>query len=252
VSRNNPPPGSVIFVLKHLRENRFSAIVFSRGLHPFTIFPHRDFFVVRGKALSRCRRTLRRSHGRPCDTYRGCGSQSGAQGLNLSSYSTANGGALDFFAGAHVHDYISVQGDFLWNRNRLQLNANSSGTGSFYQDKRNSSQEAAIVSFLLYFRQRSSRIRPYLAIGTGVAHLSSRRQQLSSSGAITVPPADFSTSGPVVRTHVGIDVRLRGKLDFRYSFSETLGSNKIGQELSPPGTHKLANYQNLFGFIVRF
>ena len=180
------------------------------------------------------------------------GSQSLPQGLNLSSYAPANGGALDVFGGAQLHNYFSLQGDFIWNRNSLRLRS-SSTTGAFYEEDRSSSQEAAIFSFLLYFRGRSSRIRPYLGIGAGIAHLSSTSDRLvASEGAPPVPPAQFSSTAAVLRTHVGIDLTLRGKLDFRYSFSETIGSNEISKNLSPSGSRGLANFQNLFGLVVRF
>ena len=181
------------------------------------------------------------------------GSRRVAQGLNLSSYAPANGGALDVFVGAQLHNYFSVQGDFIWNRNSLRLNSSSSSSGDFYQEDRGSSQKAAIFSFLLYFRGQSSRIRPYLAVGTGIAHLSSASDRLvASAGSPSVPPANFTASGAVLRAHVGIDLTLIRKLDFRYSFSETIGSNEISKHLSPPGSRGLANFQNLFGFVVRF
>jgi hypothetical protein len=181
------------------------------------------------------------------------GSQPVPQGLNLSSYAPTNGPALDVFAGAHLHNYFSVQGDFIWNKNSMQTNSSSSSSGTFYQQNRSSSQQAAIFSFLLYFRRQSSRVRPYLGVGTGVAHLSSASQRLiASGGAPSLPPPTFSSTGAVLRTHVGIDLTLTGKLDFRYSFSETLGSNAISKNLSPPGTSSLKNFQNLFGFVVRF
>ncbi len=174
------------------------------------------------------------------------------QGLNLSSYAPANGGALDLFAGADLHDYLSLQGDFIWNRNQLLLNS-SSASGAFYQQDRGSSQEAAIFGVLIYFRRRCSRVRPYLAGGAGVAHLSSTAERLAGSGGATaLPPAEFSWTGPVWRTHVGIDLRLIHRLAFRYSFSETIGHNEISNKLSPPGPRGLANFQNLFGFVVRF
>ena len=180
------------------------------------------------------------------------GSERVGQGLSLSSYAPKNGGALDVFIGAHLHNYFSVQGDFIWNTNSLRLNLSSSD-GSFYQDDRNSSQKAAIVSLLVYFRPRNSRIRPYLSVGTGAAHLSSRRERLVAFGGTPLlPPSEFSSTGPVLRTHVGIDLKLTRKLDFRYSFSETLGSNEISKNLSPKGPRKLANFQNLFGFVFRF
>ncbi|MGH9642036.1 MAG: hypothetical protein ACRD3Q_06380 [Terriglobales bacterium] len=181
------------------------------------------------------------------------GSQQGSQGLNLSSYAPANGGALDAFAGAHLHNYFSVQGDFIWNRNSLRLNSSSSGTGAFYQEDRGSSQTAAIFSFLIYFRRRCSRIRPYLGTGTGVAHLSSTQERIvAMGGGPALPPAKFSSTGAVLRSHVGIDLTVARHLDFRYSFSETIGHNEISKNLSPPGSRHLANFQNLFGFVFRF
>ena len=181
------------------------------------------------------------------------GSESVGRGLNLSSYAPSNGGALDVFSGADLHNYFSLEGDFIWNRNSLRLNSTSSSTGSFYQQDRSSSQEAAVISILFYFRPQNSRIRPYLGVGTGVAHLSSTAARLvASGGTASLPPQEFSSTGAVLRTHVGIDVVLTHKLDFRYSFSETLGENEISKNLSPPGTRRLANFQNLFGFVIRF
>jgi Outer membrane protein beta-barrel domain len=181
------------------------------------------------------------------------GSARVGHGLNLSSYAPANGGALDVFLGAHVHNYFSVQGDFIWNRNSLRLNSTSSSTGSFYEEDRSSSQKAAIFSLLVYFRSQKSRIRPYLAAGAGVAHLFSASRRLAAfSGSPSLPPTEFSSTGPVLRTHVGIDLKLTRRLDFRYSFSETIGGNEISRNLSPPGSRNLANFQNLFGFVVRF
>jgi hypothetical protein len=179
------------------------------------------------------------------------GTQRASQGLNLSSYDPRNGGALDLFAGLHLHNYFSVQANYIWNRNSLRLNSTSSG-GSFYQEDRSSIQQAAVFDLLVYFRQRRSRIRPYLATGTGIVHLSSTQDRvIASGGAAVLPPAHFSSTGPLLRVHVGIDLRLARKLDFRYSFSEMIEHNEISQQLSPPGSHKLMNFQNLFGFVVR-
>jgi hypothetical protein len=181
------------------------------------------------------------------------GSQKTAQGLSLSSYAPANGGALNVFAGVHLHNYFSVQANYIWNQNDLLLNSSSSGSGAFYQESRSSSQNSGILDFLIYFRRRSSRIRPYLGTGVGVIHLSSTREKLiASSGAPSLPPLTFTSTGPVFRSHVGIDLRLARKLDFRYSFSEMIGHNEISKHLAPPAPRRLANFQNLFGFVVRF
>lgn len=180
------------------------------------------------------------------------GSRSATPGLALSAYAPANGGALDIFAGADLSNYFSMQGDFIWNANDLRLSSTSSN-GNFYQEDRSSSQRAAIVSLLVYFRRRRSRIRPYLAVGTGLAHLTSASERLIASGGTpSLPPSTFSSTGVVLRTHVGIDVKLIRRLAFRYSFSETLSTDEISKQLSPPGPRGLANFQNLFGFVVRF
>jgi len=180
------------------------------------------------------------------------GSQRTAQGLALSSYAPSNGGALDLFAGIDLRDYFSVQANYIWNRNDLLLNS-STGSGTDYEEDRSSNQHAGIFDFLVYFRKRDSWVRPYLALGVGVSHLTSSRTRLiASSGSPALPPTTFSSTGPVLRSHVGIDLRLKRNLDFRYSFSETIGHNEISQRLAPPAPRKLANFQNLFGFVVRF
>ena len=180
------------------------------------------------------------------------GSHRTATGLSLSSYSPANGGALNAFAGLDLHNYFSVQGNFIWNRNSLQLNSASS-SGSFYQEDRRSSQEAGVLDFLIYFRGRNSRIRPYLGTGAGITHFTSNLERaVDSGGSPAVPPGQFSYTGPVFRSHVGIDLRIRRKLSFRYSFSEMIEHNPISKQLSPPGPRGLKNFQNLFGFVTRF
>lgn len=181
------------------------------------------------------------------------GSQATASGLNLSSYSPQNGGALNAFAGLHLLGYFSVQADYIWNRNDLLLNSASSDSNTFYQQTRNSSQHAAVLDFLIYFRPKSSRIRPYLGTGFGVMHLTSKASQVVRSGGNPVlPPPTFSATRPLFRSHVGIDIRLSRTLDFRYSFSESLSENDVSEHLSPPAPRRLANFQNLFGFVVRF
>jgi len=181
------------------------------------------------------------------------GSHATSAGLNLSSYAPANGGALDLFGGVRVQKYFALQLDYIRNSNDLRLNSASSNSNTFYEENRTSSQQAVMFNAMIYFRRASSRIRPYLGTGVGVVHLSSRAGRLvASGGAPVLPPAQFSSTSPAFRAHVGIDLRLTRRLDFRYSFSDTIGSNAISKQLSPPGPRGLENFQNLFGFVVRF
>jgi hypothetical protein len=181
------------------------------------------------------------------------GARSTAQGLSLSAYSPGNGGAVNLFVGAHLHNYFSLQANYIWNQNSLVLNSTSSATPTFYQQARSSSQHAGVLDFLLYFRRKASWIRPYLGTGFGFIHLTSTEERLISSGGNPLlPPSTFSATHPVFRSHVGMDFRLSGRLDFRYSFSEMLGANDISKHLYPPAPRRLANFQNLFGFVFHF
>ena len=55
------------------------------------------------------------------------------------------------------------------------LAASSTGTGAkFYEQTCQSSQHAAFGNALLYFRPRSSWVRPFLSVGTGVVHFTGR------------------------------------------------------------------------------
>jgi hypothetical protein len=180
-------------------------------------------------------------------------SELSSQGLSASSYSPKNGAALNGFVGLHLNNYFSLQANYIWNRNDLILSSTSSLTDTFYQQARTSSQHAAVLDFLIYFRGQDSHIRPYLGTGGGIIHLSSKEGLLlASGGSPSLPPSTFSSTQAVFRSHVGIDLRLRDGLDFRYSFSEMIGRNEISKHLSPPAPRGLANFQNLFGFVLRF
>jgi hypothetical protein len=180
-------------------------------------------------------------------------SQQVPQGIDASLYKPENGPALNLFAGAHLTQYVSVQANYIWNRNDLMLTSTSPESNSFYEEQRNSSQHALIFDLLVYFRQQKSRVRPYLSGGTGLVYFSSSEARILTRGGSTVlPPARFSSTRPALRVAVGMDVLLNSKLDFRYSFSETIRHNEISAELSPPARRGLANFQNLFGIVVRF
>ena len=180
-------------------------------------------------------------------------SQQVPQGIDASLYKPENGPALNLFAGAHLTQYVSIQANYTWNRNDLTLTSTSPESNSFYEEKRKSSQHALIFDLLVYFRQQHSRVRPYLSGGTGIVHFSSSEARiLAFGGGALLPPARFSSSRPALRVAVGMDVLLTSKLDFRYSFSETIRHNDISAELSPPAQRGLANFQNLFGIVIRF
>ncbi len=173
----------------------------------------------------------------------------------FSSYSPQTGPAVEVVFGRHLSDYFSLQGDYIWNHNGLMLTsvATTDGSQQGYQETRSSSQQSVIADLLVYFRRRNSRLRPYLSVGTGLVHLSSSQQQITQLiGAPVLPPRSLSANVIALHVPVGIDVKLGKGWSFRYTFSETLSQNPISQRLSPEGQSNLKNFQNLFGFVLRF
>ena len=173
----------------------------------------------------------------------------------FASYNATNGVVLNGFAGKHLNDFFSLQGEYVWNRNPLMLSAAALNAASLdeYKEDRSSSQNSVFASVLVYFRRRKSRVRPYLSVGTGWIHLASAVKSVSvMQGTPAIPTHQFSADTIGLRVPVGIDVTLHRGWRFRYSFSETLSRNPISHELTPAGPHSLKNFQNLFGIVREF
>ena len=174
---------------------------------------------------------------------------------SFSSYDPKNGPAVEFLVGKDLSDYFSIQGEYIWNRNTLILTSAQFNDGAqmSYTETRSSSQQSFIGDLLIYFRKRNSRLRPFLSVGTGFMHFYSSEQSINTIiGNPTLPPQHFSSNHAVLHVPVGLDIRLKDGWNFRYSFSETLSGNPVGPQLSPPGTHNLQNFQNLWGIVYRF
>ena len=71
-------------------------------------------------------------------------------------------------------------------------------------------------------------------------------------GTPILPPQNFSSNVIALRVPVGMDVNLGKGLVLRYTFSETMSKNPIGDRLSPAGQHSLKNFENLFGLVKGF
>jgi hypothetical protein len=173
----------------------------------------------------------------------------------FSTYRPFNGGALNVFAGIHVNDFVSFQGNYIWNSNDLTVTSSvaSAASLSVVEEGRRSSQNSAIGDFLLYFRDRESWARPYLSVGTGVVRFESRQREVKHlQGSAVGLPAEFTSSALALRVAVGIDVAIGQRFAIRYSFSETIRANPVSSRQRPPGERNLANFQNLFGFVKNF
>jgi outer membrane protein W len=172
----------------------------------------------------------------------------------LSLYAPSNGFALNVFGGVHLAQYFSVQANWMWNRNDIELvsSVTTPQGGGFYEQQRHSTQHTIVLDGLIYFRRLESAIRPYLGTGLSIVRFSSREVISSSSQGLTPPPDEIVSTHLGLRSHVGIDMRLSRRVSFRYSFSETISSNPISPSLTPPGERGLMNFQNLFGFVTQF
>ncbi len=169
---------------------------------------------------------------------------------STSLYDPSNGGAASAFIGIHLFNYVSLQADYVWNRNDFVLVSSiaASGAPSFYRLPESVTQNALLESALVYFRKRESRIRPYLSEGVGGVFIHSHLSGGGiASGNPDLPPASSDHASIVLRTSVGLDVRLRGSWYFRYNFGETLARNTFGDQLSPPEHRVAKNFQSLFG-----
>jgi len=173
---------------------------------------------------------------------------------STSSYDPSNGGAASAFIGVHIFNYISVQADYVWNRNDVILVSSNSGAGatSFYRLPESVTQNGFLGNALVYFRKRESRIRPYLSEGVGAVLIHSR---LSAGGIVAgnpaLPPASSDRASIALRTSVGLDLRFRDAWHFRYSFGETITRNTFGEPLSPPKHRVAKNFQSLFGIYFK-
>ena len=173
----------------------------------------------------------------------------------FSSYNPRNGGALELLAGKHLSDYFTIQANYIWNANDMTVvsGAFTGGTQQGYQEVRSSSQQSVLGNILVYFRNRNSRLRPYLSVGTGLVHFSSTQQRIDVSvGAPVLPPRSFTSNMIGLNVPVGIDAALGRGWAFRYTFSETISKNPIDDHLSPSGQHAFKNFLNMFGFIKSF
>ena len=176
------------------------------------------------------------------------------ESLAVSLYKPENGLAANALIGIHLNDYATIQLNYIWNRNALILASTRSagGTNVFFEQPRQSTQHAVVGDFLLYFRERSSPVRPYLSVGGGVLRLASTAAGDATVVGATPPAAVFADAHPALRVAVGIDVRTGPRWSLRYSFSETLSRNPISRRLSPLASRSLANFQNLVGLVRGF
>ena len=150
-----------------------------------------------------------------------------------SSYDPKVGAAFNLAVGRHFNDWISSQAGYVWNRNQI----NSSelfGGGPLVQRTSQVAQHAVGADAQLYFRPRESWVRPYLAAGPYWVRIGSENK------------LGF-------RVAVGVDlVHRKSGWGVRYTFSEMMSANALGQTLHPKVTSRLMNFQNLFGIVKQF
>ena len=110
-------------------------------------------------------------------------------GADVALYGPENGPALNVLVGMHVREFVTVQANYIWNRNQLALvSSRSSDLGpSFSEQFRTAGQHAIVGDLLVYFRERSSVVRPYLSVGVGAVRIETRVNGPARSRNAVVP-----------------------------------------------------------------
>lgn len=160
----------------------------------------------------------------------------GTDGAATSLYDAKNGPLVQFFGGRHWNDYLSAQGGYTWNRSDVTITSALAGPRSaFQQETVQIDLHQASADLMLYFRDRRSWVRPYLAGGFAVTRFTG---------------TESTKAG--LRAAAGIDLVHRSGWGFRYCFVETLSGNPLGQLMQPQGQKKLMNFQNVFGLLKQW
>ena len=75
-------------------------------------------------------------------------------GVAVSLYKPENGLAANLSMGTHLNDYLTLQANYIWNRNGLTLVSTRAGGGgiALSEQTRVSTQHAVVGEVLLYFR----------------------------------------------------------------------------------------------------
>lgn len=171
--------------------------------------------------------------------------------VTASLYKPENGPAVNVSGGIHFNDWVSAQLSYGWNRNPIELQGIRGP--AFFAWPQSLSQNAVVGDAMMYFRPRSSRIRPYLSTGLAAIRFDRTPQGTArQSGEIPLPSAAAVNWRPGLRVAVGIDIFIHRGWGFRYSFGETLSKNPVSRSLVPPAPRNLANFQNLFGVVKYF
>jgi hypothetical protein len=175
------------------------------------------------------------------------------QTAGLSHYAPENGAALNAVFGVYVGQFVSIQTNYVWNRNGLTLFSSviTPEGGTVSEQRRSSSQHTVVADALLYFRERDRRVRPYLSTGFGAMHFESEPTALVVQNGTVPPLGRFTSTRPVFRVAVGVDIVVSGRASFRYSYSDTITGNPVSARLAPAGQRRLMNFQSLFGAVFR-
>jgi hypothetical protein len=159
------------------------------------------------------------------------GASASAAPVTASSYAADVGPGFSMAVGYHFNDWLSAQGSYTWNQNRVTTTEVVGAV--FFQRGQTVPEHTSGVDLLVYFRPRTSHIRPYLAVGPAWARA-------------------IGEDKPGLRVAVGIDLMTRSGWGVRYTFAETMSANPFGAALHPAATSSLMKLQNLVGIIKRF
>ncbi len=178
-----------------------------------------------------------------------------AADLRVAGYKPQNGIAAAAAGGAHLTRFVSVQGSYFYNRNRLQFFQFEQQGGALASSevRTHAQSHTGLGELLLYVRPRDNWLRPYLSAGAGVMRLTAPVGGAVGNGGQSIAgPAAISSSAAVFRVGVGIDVVARNGWGFRFLFGQTLRSNAISESLRISPSRRYATFHNVFGVVKQF
>lgn len=174
---------------------------------------------------------------------------------STSLFDPQTGPVGEALVGTHLFRYLSFEGDYIWNHNRVTLvsTTHAAGVSSYYRQSEDVTQNAFLANVLIYFRKRGDTIRPYLSEGFGgVLIHNTLSDGATVVGSPSLPPPKSDHASIALRTLVGMDVKMRNHWYARYSFGETVDRNTFGDRISPSEHRIPKNFQNLFGVYFAF
>jgi hypothetical protein len=163
------------------------------------------------------------------------------RGTTSASTGIKNGAAIGFWAGEDMYRYFSGEANYLYRTGDLKLSGEPLSFGAH--------THLITGDFLVHFRPREARIRPYISFGGGIAILQGTGQE--GLQRATDPVAFTATREvlPVGEAGIGVKIQLAKRLRLRVQVRDYI-TEAPRDVLSPvPGATLTGVRQDVIGMV---